>query len=79
MLPENKCQSINLKEKSEIVAKDERKKKVLPFQGWLLPLKAIHSVKLVILCPQQSRTGGNLVLLIMCIITNTVVLLANYL
>lgn len=54
MLPENKCQSINLKEKSEMVVKD----KVLPFQGWLLPLKAIHSVKLVILSPQQSRTGG---------------------
>lgn len=35
MLPENKCQSINLKEKSEMVVKDERKKKkkVLPFQG----------------------------------------------
>lgn len=33
MLPENKCQSINLLEKSEMVVKDERKKKVLPFQG----------------------------------------------
>lgn len=26
MLPENKCQSINLKEKSEMVVKDKKKK-----------------------------------------------------
>lgn len=29
MLPENKCQSINLKEKSEMVVKDKKKKKSL--------------------------------------------------